>query len=298
VTKRLEANLLFALLCWIWGSTWLAIKVGLADVPPLVGASVRMTLSGVALLLVAYALRLEWPRRRSYWWQIPLQGTCQFGLNFALVYWAELTVPSGLAAVLFAISPLVTSLSATLIFRMERLTAANVIGLLVGLAGVGVIYWSEVLRAADVPALGVFAVLTASTIVSLASVAAKRFGEGIPPLALVAPGQLFGGLLLGAIALFTERGLPIHFTASAVGSIAYLAVLGSAVAFMAYFYLLRSIDVTRLSLLSYVTPVVAVTLGALVLHERLEVNAFIGAGLVFAGVWLMHHKTDPIPPEG
>ncbi len=291
MSERLRANLLFALLCWTWGSTWLAIKIGLNGVPPVVGASLRMSCSGILLLLLATALNLRWPKGRVFVAQIVIQGTGQFGLNFALVYWAEQTVPSGLASVLFAISPIVTGVLAALLFRIEQFSLRGMVGLIVGLFGVAVIYWSEVIKAAHAPPLGVAAVLCASVLVSLASICAKRWSEGIPPLAMAAPGQLFGGVLLASVAFFTERGQPVAFAPTSLASIAYLAIVGSSIAFLAYFSLLANIQVTKLSLIGYVTPIVAVILGSLVLHEHLATRTFLGAAFVFAGIALMYQRT-------
>lgn len=295
MSQRLRLNLLFAVLCWTWGSTWVAIRLGLEGVPPVLGACVRILGSSFLLLAIAAALRLRLPRSRSYLAQIAIQGTGQFGLNFALVYWAEQTVPSGLAAVVFSVTPLMTAAAAAFVAG-ERLNAANVAGLFVGLAGVVVVYWAEVVQIGGVPPLGIAAVLAAAALVSVASVIAKRWGGGIAPLAIAGPGQLFGGALLGVIAAATEWRQPVTASAAALGATLYLMIAG-ALAFLAYFYLLRSVAVTRLALITYITPVTAVVLGGFLLHERLAPSTFAGALLIFAGVALMYRRTQVVTPE-
>lgn len=290
MSKQLRNIALFAVVLWIWGSTWLAIRLGLEGVPPVTGAAMRMCASGVILLVVAFALRTPWPRDRIYLTHLAVQGSLLFCLQYALIYWAEQTVPSGLTAVLFASMPILTALIAAYGFKLEHLSSINMIGLGVGLCGVAVIYWSEVIKTAHVRPMGVMALLLAAASAAFASVFAKRFAHDIPPLATVGPGQLLGGILLAGIALIAERGKVIHFTPVSAGALAYLIIFGSAVVFLAYFTLMKNIAITRLSLLAYVIPVIAVVLGALIAHERLTPFTFVGAAMVFAGIWLVNAR--------
>ncbi|MBV8668688.1 MAG: EamA family transporter, partial [Candidatus Eremiobacteraeota bacterium] len=180
---RLQTVLLFVLVSWIWGSTWLAIRLGLQGVPPLTAAALRMTASGIILVTIGLLRREVWPRSRLYAIHVLLQGTILFCFQYALIYWAEQTVPSGLAAVLFATLPIFTAVNAALIFRMEHLSLVNVAGLAVGFIGVVVIYWSEVIHAGHAPPLVVAALLLAVIGPAFATVFAKRFAHGISPLA-------------------------------------------------------------------------------------------------------------------
>ncbi len=294
MNARLRTIVLFAIVLSVWSSTWLAIRLNLSGVPPLTAAALRMTASGVILLIVAFSVRLAWPRSRLYIAHLAVQGSLLFGLQFGLLYWAEQTVPSGLAAVLFATLPISTAIIAAGIFRMERLSAANILGLLVGFCGVAVIYWSEVVHAADASALGVAATLLAALSSAFATVFAKRYAHGFPPLATVGPGQLIGGILLGLFALVVERGKPVHFTPVSTGALIYLTI-ASSVVFLAYFTLLKTMAITRLSLLTYVTPVLAVALGVLVAHEPFAPTTLIGAAIVFLGIWLVNVRQRSIP---
>ena len=297
MSQRVRTALLFALVCWIWGTTWLGIRLGLEGVPPFVGASIRMTTSGVFLILVALVLREKWPRERIYFAHIAVQGCLLFGFQYALIYWAEQVVPSGLTAVLFAVVPIATAIVAASIFKIERLTLANVIGLAIGFCGVGIIYWSEVIHAAHAPAAGVAAVLLAAIAAAVATVFAKRYAPGVSPLATVGPGQLIGGITLGILTLITEHNAPIHFNATSIGALLYLTFIGSSVVFLAYFSLVRLMSVTKLSLLAYITPVIAVTLGVVAAHERIALTTFVGAAIVLAGVRLvqLRPRNDPQP---
>lgn len=296
MSKHLRTIGLFAIVLSVWSSTWLAIRLGLQGVPPVTAAALRIFASGTILLIVALSLRLPWPRSRLYIAHIAVQGSLLFGLQYALLYWAEQTVPSGLAAVLFATVPISTAIIAAGAFHIERLSAVNALGLLIGFCGVAVIYWSEVVHAAHAPALGVAATLIAALAAAFATVFAKRYAHGFPPLLTVGPGQLLGGTLLGLTALLVERSRPVHFNAVSGGALAYLTI-ASSIVFLAYFTLMKSIPITRLSLLTYVTPVLAIALGVLVAHEQFAPTTFVGAGIVFTGIWLVNVRQQPIVAE-
>ncbi len=286
----IRTTLLFALVCWIWGSTWLAIKFGLVGVPPFVGAAIRMAISGVLLVAVATLMRAPWPRGRIYVVHVLTQGVLVFGFQYALVYWSELTVPSGLVAVLFAVNPLLTAFLAAFVFRIETLALVNVVGLITSFCGLGLIFSTEVFAAAHASAAGALAVLGASSLAAIATVFAKRYAQGIPPIATVGPGQIVGALVLGALALFMERGQPVHFTTTALVALLYLTFFGSTIAFLTYFTLIRVMTVTKLSLLTYITPVIAVLLGFVFAQERLAPLSFAGIAVVFIGITLVHFK--------
>ncbi len=291
LAKRMSVKLknagLLAIVLFVWSSTWLAIRLGLQGVPPLAGAALRIFSSGIILSCVALALRTPFPRSRIYYAHLAVQGSLLFGWQYALIYWAEQKVPSGLAAVLFATVPIFTALISASIFNFERLRAINVVGLVVGFCGVALIYWSEVIKAANAPSIGIAALLAAAFGSAFATVFAKRFAHGIAPLATVAPGQLIGGLLLGMLALAFEHAKPIAFTAVSFGALAFLTIFGSSIVFLAYFTLLKTTPVTRLSLITYVTPVLAVALGIWVAHERFAPTTLLGAAVVLTGIWLV-----------
>lgn len=254
-----------------------------------------MTISGLLLLGVMALIRMPFPRTRALPIQIVVQGIGQFGINYGLVYWAEQTVPSGLTAVLFAFAPIVTAIVAGWIFHIEELNVINVVGLVIGFCGVLTVYWSEVVNAAHAPSLGVLAVLLAATIAATATVISKKWGQSIAPLAMIAPGQLFAGLLLSTLAFAFERSLPVHFDRTSVACIVYLAIFGSGIAFLGFFHLLRTADATRLSLITYITPIVAVILGSIALHEQLGRTTLVGAVIIFAGIGLVHYKPTSTP---
>lgn len=269
----------------IWGSTWAAIRLGLEGIPPFAGVALRFAVASALLLAIAWARGVPLGRsriERRLWW---VNGLCTFVVTYGIVYWAEQRVPSGLTAVFFATFPLFVALLAQPALPAERLTLRSVAGIVAGFGGVALIF-SEDLAALAEPGAGRAAavVLIAPLVAAASSVAIKRWGRGVHPLSLSAmPMALAAGVMGGASLLF-ERGRPLVLDAVSVGTVLYLAVFGSAVTFYLYFWLLERMEATRLSLITYLSPVVAVVLGAVLFEERVTVRIVLGGLLVIAGV--------------
>lgn len=269
----------------IWGSTWAAIRLGLAGIPPFAGVALRFAVAAALLLAVARLRRIPLGRsrlERRLWW---VNGLLTFVLTYGIVYWAEQRVPSGLTAVLFATFPLFVTLLAQPLLPAERWTPRSLAGVVMGFAGVAVIF-SEDLGALAEPGAGRAAaiLLVAPFSAALANVAVKRWGRGVHPVSLSAVPMLIAAVVMGALSLLVERGRPIHLDAVSVATVLYLAVVGSAVAFYLFFWLLEHMTATRLAMTNYLSPVVAVLLGALLFDERVTARIGVGAALVVAGV--------------
>lgn len=279
----------------VWGTTWAAIRVGLEGVPPFTGVAVRFALAGAVLLALSplFDVRLGKSRIERRLWLVNAFGS--FVIAYGIVYWGEQYVPSGLTAVLFATFPLFVAILAHFFLPGERLTVRAGAGVLVGFAGVAVIFSEDLARLSDPwaertlggvgPGIFVAAsiLLIAPAVAAVANVAIKRWGKGIHPLSLTGPPMLLASVCLGAVALVVERDLPVEWTPPAIASLLYLALFGSALNFMIYFRLLDRLPATRLSLFNYAVPVVAVITGALFLQEPVTWRLAAGAGLVIAG---------------
>lgn len=273
------------LLTLIWGTTWAAIRLGLEGIPPFTGVSLRFAVAGALLGLYAATLGRERCR-------VPLRlfvvlGVCTFTVSYAVVYWAQQWVPSGLASVLFATFPFFTALFAHLWLPEERLTRATAVGAVLGFLGVAVIF-SEDLRALAGPGVALAAVvfLLSPLASAVANVAVKKWGETVHPVPLNAWAMLLGAALTGVLAIAFERDRELLFDAQSVGALIYLAVAGTALTFSLYFWLLKHMRASRLALIGYTIPVVAVAIGTLVLDEPLTWRLALGAALVIFGVAL------------
>jgi drug/metabolite transporter (DMT)-like permease len=281
----------FALLILIWGTTWAVIRIGLQGVPPFTGVAVRFTIAGALLLALALAAGVRLgraPHEKSLW---VANGVLTFCLSYSIVYWSEQYIPSGLAAILWATYPLFVAVVAHVLLSGERLAARAGAGLLLGFAGVAVIFSDDLVLLGGEQVRHAALVMLVSPLASaLATVAIKRWGIGVHPLSVSAVPMLFTGAVMGAAALVLERGRPVVFDVRSVGAILYLAVLGSAVTFTVYYWLLARVTATQLALISYLIPIVALAVGAVLFAEPLRPRILEGSALILAGVVLVSRR--------
>lgn len=294
-TRRdLRPLVVFVLLCGIWGSTWAVIKVGLRDLPPLTFVSARFIVATLVLVVVARVRRARWPRTRGEWWLLAASGVPTFTINYALVFWAEKHISSGLAALLQATIPLFGLLIAHRVLPGEPLTRARLLGIGVGLLGVGVIF-SDQFGGGDVWAVWAGAgIVVGALAAAYSNVLVKQRGTKVDLSVLVA-GQMACGLVpLLFLALLVE-GNPsrMSWTPTALLCVGYLALVGTVAAFVLYYWLVRHMDVTTTQLISLVTPVVAVLVGVMFLGERLSWRVALGGLGIFAGIAIIVRRRKP-----
>ena len=279
--------LLIGILCLIWGSTWLVIKEGLRDLPPLTSAGIRFLVAFGILAVVAPVLSAREGGTRPPTWLWVTSGLTNFAASYGIVYISETVLPSGLVSVLWAIFPLMTAVAAHRFLPGEQLSARQVIGLVVGLLGIVLLFVTDL---ADLgpDALPMALFLLLSPLVSVVgTVVVKRYGATSSSVLLNRNGMGIGAaaLLVGAAGLETHA--PVRWSAAAIGSIAYLAVVGTAVTFSLYFWLLRFAPANRMALIAFITPCVALALGAAVGGEPVTRYTLIGTGCVIAGIALV-----------
>jgi drug/metabolite transporter (DMT)-like permease len=238
-------------------------------------------------LVPAFGVRFTYSRREVGLWLA--NGGLAFSASYTIVYWAEQHIPSGLAAVLFASYPLFVAILAHAALPGERLSAQAAAGLLLGFAGVAVIFSDDLRALGGDHAREVALVFLGSPIVSaLATVAVKRWGAGIHPLSLTAVPMLLTGIVVGALAVLFERHVTLTFDLRSLGALLYLAVLGSAVTFTVYYWMLSHAPATRVALIAYTIPIVAVVVGALAFGEPIRPRLLAGGALVLAGVAIVN----------
>jgi len=284
----MKARVVWLILCGIWGSTWLFIKLGLADLPPLTFAGIRFLVASLILSALILARGVRWPRSRRDWSLIAIVGLLQFTLNYGLVFWGEQYISSGLAAVLQSTFPAFGLVIAHLYLPSERLTTRKVIGVLMGVVGVAIIFSDQLTIAGHLALLGSVALVASAFFGAYSNVLVKAYAREIDPQVLAAGQMIFGFPPLLIIGTATE-GNPFrfHWTMTAAISLAYLVVVGSVIAFALYYWLVRHMEVTKTMLIALVTPVVAVLLGMIVLHENLNWRLFVGAACIISGLGLI-----------
>jgi len=281
----MKARVVWLILCGIWGSTWLFIKLGLTVLPPLTFAGIRFLFASLILLALILARGVRWPRQRRDWFVIAVVGLLQFTLNYGLVFWGEQRITSGLAAVLQSTFPAFGLVIAHFYLPNERITRKKVGGVLLGFTGVAIIFSQQLSIAGQSALLGSVALVLSAFCGSYGNVLVKAYGTQIDPFVLAAGQMICGFPPLLALGIDTE-GNPfhLHWTATAILALAYLVVVGSVIAFTLFYWLVRHMDVLNTMLIALVTPVVAVILGMIVLDEQLNWRLFAGAACIISGI--------------
>jgi len=275
--------LLYMLLCLIWGTTWLVIKVGYGGLGPFNVAAIRFFVAGGVLALLVPILGASWPRGRREWRVVAWVGLAMFAADYGLIYWAEQYIDSGLTAVLFAVLPIITIFLAHFYVPDNRLTARKVIGTLLAFGGI-VALFGEHVRLDPAAAWPMAAIIAAAVCASVATIVSKNFGASLHPAALNAPAMILGACVLAAASMASGSGFRLPREASTWGAILYLAVAGSVVSFLSYFSLLKTWSVTSLSFISIFTPAIALLLGIFLLGEHPTALTAVGGVLILAGV--------------
>jgi drug/metabolite transporter (DMT)-like permease len=279
--------LAFAIIYFVWGSTFLAIRIGVHEVPPFLFAAIRFAVAGLVLYGWMIAKREQQPNKRE-WMSIVLLAVLIFVVDYGLLFWAEQHVPSGIAAVMMATIPVFMALSEILFLQTQRLTLRLVFALLVGIVGVAVLMSHSLdLGGAAVDTAGAIAIIIGAISWSVASVLTRKLP--LPPSKVMSSGaqMLAGGLFLtiASAALGEFRSFhPSTVSSGAWLSLVYLIVFGSIIGFTAYLWLIHHESPTKVGTYAYVNPVVAVLVGYFLGGEALGLRTSLGTLCVLISV--------------
>ncbi|MEO6046535.1 MAG: DMT family transporter [Candidatus Kapaibacterium sp.] len=281
--------MLLMMLAALWAPSFLFIKIGLHDIPPITLACARL---GLAALLLYPALRVKGgrlPRDRETWRKMAIMGFFASALPFAMISLGETVVDSGIAAIFNGATPIATAALAHFFIAEEHLTPKRLVGVLVGFAGIVTIFLPGLLQGGNAGSvLGMIALAVAAASYGVSIVYARRNLRGLPPLVGPTMQLGLGALILLPAALGIEGsrlqvpGLP------ALGALLFLAIFGTALAYIVYYRLIETSSATFLSLVTYFLPPVGVLLGVAVLDEHASWSAAAGCGLVLAGVLIVN----------
>ncbi|MEP6704573.1 MAG: EamA family transporter [Acidobacteriota bacterium] len=272
----------------IWGTTWIFIKVGLADLPPITFAASRFVLSVAILLPVIWLRGLPWPRSSAEWKLIALTGFLQFSLNYSAVFWGEQHITSGLAAVLQAMITVFGLLLAWIFLPNEKITGLKIFSVILGVIGVAVIFIEQLKVDSVFAFIGCVAIVAGAYFAAQASILIKLRGSSLHPASLVCTQMICGLPAIITYALVAEGSpLSFHWTWTAVVCVLYLAVFGTIAAFWLYYWLLSKIESTKAMMISLVTPLIAVLIGAVVLGERLPAQTLFGGLMIIGSIGLI-----------
>jgi drug/metabolite transporter (DMT)-like permease len=278
-------------LCVIWSSTWLAIKVGLRDLPPISYAAIRFLVAVVVLLMVSAGRVRLLPEHRSDYILLAFTGVLMFAVNYGLLFWGELYVSSGLAAVLQATIPIFGMVFAHLMLPDEPIRLQKLTGSLLALGGVAIIC-ARLLGFNGMMALwGGLGIVLGAAGAAFSNVLLKARAIRLAPAMIAAWQMIFGAApLLATGSIIEGNPLRFHWSALSIFCLLYLAVIGSALTFLLLYWLLPRMSVAKLQTVSLITPPGAVALGWAVGGEKFSFWSLVGACFVLAGVWMIFSK--------
>lgn len=280
--------LAFILLGTVWGSSFLWIKIAVQEVGPILLVAMRLLFGILALSLVVAYKRPAFPGERRMWINLTMLGIINNAIPYTLISWGEKYIDSAVAAILNSTAPLFTMIVAHLFLSDDRMTNRRVVALLMGFVGVFVLFSRDLSGGPSGTLLGQAAVLLAAISYAFASVFARRTTQGLSPFVQALVPLLGADLLLWTLAPIVEAPLALPQLPLTWVAIIWLGVMGVALAFILYFYLLHSVGPTRTVLVTYIFPLVGVVLGVIFLNEKLDWQLLVGAVLVIASVVLVN----------
>jgi drug/metabolite transporter (DMT)-like permease len=274
----------FVVTSLIWGSTWMFIKIGLESIPPFYSASFRFFIAMFILWLINRIRSSPFPTDAGSRKVYMIVGLSSFAIPYALVYWGQQYIPTGLSSILFALYPLMVGIFSHYFLPSEPLNLYKITGILLGFLGIVLIFAQDVHWDKGNSTLGMAAILFSSVLQAASLIVIKKQARHMDSFHLNLGSMLIGSIVLFVLALFFENISDINFDIKAISSIFYLGILGSVITFSIYFWMLKHIEAVYISLLTFITPILAVVFGAIILKEKLDFHIFYGGALVLTGI--------------
>ncbi|MBL7849881.1 MAG: EamA family transporter [Cyclobacteriaceae bacterium] len=287
--SNLLAYLALGAVCIIWGTTYLALRVGVTQFPPFLFSGIRFLLAGPILLGLLYFIRKPAMPSRKIIAQQAVSGLllCTFGVG--IVGWSEMFVSSGLAAIICSVMPIWVMLINFAISSDDQPALPVVLGLVIGLAGIVLIFGEHVSDFSDPNyTLGIFTTFLGNICWAFGTVWVKKKTEATDPFLAAGLQMLFGGLFLLPMSLLFDDYSTITTSGDMLFALGYLILFGSVAAYASYSYAIKKLPMTLVSLYAYINPIVAVVLGALLLSERLNLRIGIGILITLAGIYVVN----------
>lgn len=281
--------IVWLILCLIWGTTWIFIKIGLDEkLPPIRFAAARFILAAIILAVVIKLQKIPMPSTAKQWKLILLTGILQFSINYSTVFWSEQYISSGLAAVLQAMITVFGLLLAWMFLPDERITKLKIFAVLLGITGVAVIFLEQLQVNNFLAFAACVAIVVGSYAAAQASILVKAKASDLHPASLLFC-QMICGLPIIIIYSLIQEGNPLdsNWNWRTIICILYLTIAGTIAAFWLYYWLLSRIESTKAMMISLVTPLIAVVIGAIFLDETLPPQTFFGGILILASIGLI-----------
>lgn len=285
----LIAYIALAAVCVIWGTTYLALRIAVLHFPPFLFTALRQITAGI--LLVGFLLTITktaWPTKDQIFKQA-VAGFFLITLGNGLVAWSEMTIPSGIAAIICSLMPMVVILINLSINKEEKPTAPIFIGVAIGLAGIVMIFGEHISEFSNIQYLiGILVTLVAVLSWAAGSIWIKKNNMNTNPFMNAGLQMFFGGVFALPCSLMFDDLSSVSWTPEAGYSLLYLIIFGSIIAYASYSYALRKLPMTIVSLYAYVNPLVAVVLGWAVLGEKLNTTIGLAILVTVAGIYIVN----------
>ena len=285
--NRLALNLaLLCLLATVWGASYTFIKIGVQTIPPITMIASRTIIAAVILLTVMKILGVSMPRDGANWRRFLTQSLINSAIPFTLIAWAEQYIDAGLGTILNSTSPIFTFILTATITHHEPVTFRKLIGVMLGIAGIALVVGPDAMGGLGTHVLAQFAILAATVCYACAAIFGRSFGT-LHPLVPAAGSLICGGIILTPMSLIFEHPWTLSPSTSSLLALLCLAVFSTAMAFILYFHLLRTLGSVGVTSQAYLRVPVGVFLGIVFLGETLSTHAMIGLVLVVGGVAAM-----------
>lgn len=286
--------LTFLALALMWGSSYLFIKIAVDDFGTFTLVALRLVIGAALLWIVLRISGKPLPRQPRLYGHLMVMGLINITAPFLLITWAERSVESSLASILTSLVPLFAVLIAPFFIDDEPFRANAAVGLLVGFAGV-VVLTSRELNVATTDLVADLALVLSSAFYAAGAVYSRRNVRGVDPLIPPVFQVTFAAIYTGVIALVFEHPWTARPDGSAIFAIAWLGILGSGFAYLAFFRVLAAWGATRTTAVAYLLPIVGIILGFVVLHEPIDARILLGSALVITGMALVSRRGSVIP---
>jgi drug/metabolite transporter (DMT)-like permease len=284
MSLRLKVLAGFTLICLLWGSSWAAVKIGIETIPPLLSLGFRFTLAGIVLGFIMLWKHRAIPQTKKFWLLVVIMVLTSFTVPFVLIYWGQLRVDSGLASVLFATYPFWVAVVSHFLLPHEKITPVRILGIVIGFLGILIIFNKGFAQVATSTFYGMAAIIAGAIIQAFGLVFLRRLGEDAHPVTLNFCSMSLSALILFSASVLFEDYTNVSFNVQTLGAILYLSIFCTVTTFVIYFWLVKHIEAVILSLSAFITPVIAVALGVIVMGETITHGVYIGSALVLIGV--------------
>ncbi len=285
-----KAYIAFALVSFFWGTTYLAIRIGVHSMPPFWMAGIRQLVAGLIMVGYCVAKGQTLPKWNQFG-RLIIPGILMIAIGNGLVTWSEQYVNSGLTAILCAMNPVWVVVLSVALIRKEPIAKNVILGILLGFVGVLVIFMKDLITISDVRYVsGVIGIIIANLGWAAGTLYVSKYRSYVSAIQSAGWQMLIAGAIMVAISFMFESPLTTKYTVQGLVALIYLIVFGSIVAFGAFLYMLKELPAAQSSAYSYINTVVAVALGWLLLGEGITANMVIGVCIAICGVYLVNQK--------